>query len=114
MMRDPGADSERGAKSTSSVRYGPVADMIVGVSVVRVVPSPLRVAHSRYRTTRKNRGHIPPREPRLTSDTSDRKANGEIRFLTCWRSTCGEADAGMPGCRDAGPQYKVNTAMSGS
>jgi hypothetical protein len=59
MMRDPGADSERGAKSTSSVRYGPVADMIVGVSVVRVVPSPLRVAHSRYRTTRKNRGHIP-------------------------------------------------------
>jgi hypothetical protein len=41
----------------------------------------------------------PPRELRLTNNTSDRKANGEIRFQTCWRSTCGEADAGMPGCR---------------
>ena len=37
-----------------------------------------------------------PREPRLTNNTSDRKANGEIGFLACWRSMCGEADAGMP------------------
>ena len=41
----------------------------------------------------------PPCAPRLTNNTSDRKANGEIRFLACWRSTCGEAVAGMPGCR---------------
>jgi hypothetical protein len=41
----------------------------------------------------------PLREPRLTNNTSDQKANEEIQFLTCWRSTCGEADAGMPGCR---------------
>jgi hypothetical protein len=39
------------------------------------------------------------REPRLTNNTSDQKANEEIQFLTCWTSTCGEADAGMPGCR---------------
>ena len=41
----------------------------------------------------------PPREPRPTNNTSYRKANGEIRFLACWRSMCGGADAGMPGCR---------------
>jgi hypothetical protein len=41
----------------------------------------------------------PPCELRLIHNISDRKANGEIRFQTCQRSMCGEAEAGMPGCR---------------
>jgi hypothetical protein len=49
-----------------------------------------------------------PREPRPTNGTSDRKANGEIRFLTSRSSTCGEADAGMP---DPNTIKKVNNEM---
>ena len=69
------------------------------------VPGPLRAAHSHYRVTRKNQGHI----PRVSRDLLTTLQTGKgMRKSDSWPAGGRRAGKLMPGCRDAGPQYDQN------